>query len=325
VDTADILGWNVRNTVYLIFILGVVMIVWEATHRVINFYRRKFPHDIIQPSRLAQLFVVITLITIPLVAGASYFSTYYIKSWLNCPVGDLQAEFWRDTIQSQLITWLIVSGQIIKVYFEYNRQAETEKALIQKELLLSKYESLKDQLNPHFLFNNFSVLTSLIHKNPDLASDFLAKLSKMYRYILDNKENQMSSLEKEFQFLDAYIFLLKTRHEESIMVQTEVDLEKSDFYVPTLSLQMLIENAIKHNSFSAHQPLEIKIFNEGTDYLVVRNRVRAKSGGSIQSTKIGLENIRQRYSLQSEKQVVVNHKESFFTVKLPILNTLQLT
>ncbi len=245
-----------------------------------------------------------------------------MKVWLECPAEDPITTFWADSFQATIMAWLVISGQLIKLNFNHVKQAENQAAMVQKELLLSKYEALKNQVNPHFLFNSFSVLSSLIHENQDLASEFLDKLSKMYRYMLDNRDNQMVSLKKEVQFMKSYIFLLKARHEESLQIDIDLDLDEESYYVPTLSLQMLIENAIKHNNFSKSNPLTIRIFNEEDGYLVVENELRTKKQ-EIQSTKVGLENIKNRYNYQSEKRVIISESDSHFTVKLPILTSMQ--
>ena len=133
----------------------------------------------------------------------------------------------------------------------------------------------------------------------------------------------MSSLEKELEVLNVYLFLLQTRHEESLIVDINIDKKFFQHFLPTLSLQMLVENAVKHNSFSHEEPLHINLYIE-SDYLVVKNKLH-KKGASVQSTKVGLENIRNQYSLQSKKQVIVAYDEGYFTVKIPVLQTLRLS
>ncbi|MDN5210963.1 histidine kinase [Fulvivirgaceae bacterium BMA12] len=314
--------YDLPAKVMFILTIAVVLIAWEVCDLIANYFVKKYPIEIVSKKRLVQLFTTIIVFTFPLIILYIYFENYYIKVWLECiEEGNMINEFWSETVRAFLITGMIIGFKVFGLYINHSSQVERDKAQMQKELLRSKYESLKSQLNPHFLFNSYSVLSTLIHKDPDLASDFLNKLSRMYRYILDNKENAMVSLSKEFEFLESYLFLLKTRHEEGIAIENNVELDTSRFFVPTLALQMLIENAIKHNTFSVDQPLLIKIYNEGEDYLVVRNEIR-KKGGTVSSTKIGLENICKRYNIHSEKQVVVKSNDNFFTVKLPILPSL---
>ncbi len=323
-STADLADWGLKTKILLTLTVFVVLIVWEVSDYITNFFVKKYPLDVATNKRLLHLFLTVTLYTFPLVVAYIYFENYYIKVWLNCiEEHQLLSEFWSETVNAFVITWLIIGFKMFKLQVNHTTKIERDKDRMQKELLRSKYESLKSQLNPHFLFNSYSVLSTLIHKDPDQAVDFLNQLSKMYRYILDNKEKEMVSLEKEFNFLQSYLFLLKTRHEDGIVIQNKVDLAMKNFNVPTLALQMLVENAVKHNAFSQEQPLVIKLFNEGEDYLVVSNEIRRK-GNVVNSTKVGLENICKRYNMQSERQVVVNHSGNNFTVKLPILPSLKM-
>ncbi len=323
-STEELTTWDLKTKILLTLTIFVVVIVWEACDHITSYFVRKYPLDVGTNKRLMHLFFTVTLYTFPLVIAYIYFENYYIKVWLQCiEEEEMISEFWSETMNAFVITWLIIGFKMFHVQINHTAKIERAKDSMQKELLRSKYESLKSQINPHFLFNSYSVLTTLIHTNPDQAVDFLNQLSKMYRYILDNKENEMVSLEKEFKFLESYLFLLKTRHEDGILVDIEVSLDRKNFFVPTLALQMLIENAVKHNAFSQEQPLMIRIFNEKDDYLVVSNEIRRK-GEVVNSTKVGLENICKRYNIQSEKQVVVNQTGSDFIVKLPILPSLNM-
>ncbi len=307
-------------SIIVAFTIAVVLIIWEICDRVIHYFANHFPHYLTSKKKLAMIFFMTTLATFPLVTGFIYFENYYLKVWLDC-VSNSYTEFLADLPQGFVVTWLVITGEIVKLYYVNMRNMEIEQTRMQKELLRTQYESLKNQVNPHFLFNNFSVLTALIHKDADLASDFVTQLSKLYRYILDNKENEMVSLAREFECLNSYLFLLKIRHEDSIKMEINIDIETKDFYVPTLSLQMLIENAVKHNSFNKRNPLKIRIYNDAEQYIIVENVLNLKNGVR-NSTKVGLENIKNRYNLKSDKKVVVYQSEDFFAVKLPILTSL---
>ena len=133
----------------------------------------------------------------------------------------------------------------------------------------------------------------------------------------------MSSVDRELEILDVYMFLMRTRHGESLQLKIDIDEQYRELFIPTLSLQMLIENAIKHNKFSESDPLEIKLFIED-EYLVVQNQIHSKTS-DVTSTKVGLENIRNRYGLQTDRSVVISTVDDLFTVKLPVLRGLRLT
>ena len=318
----DIREWTTEDQAYLVFVVVIVLICWEISDKVVKYFDRRLLSKKFSIRRLFYIFWATTLVLMPLILSANYFSVYVMKVWLECPAEEPLTHFLADNFQATIMAWLVISGQLLKLNFKHVQKAENQAAIVQKELLLSKYEALKNQVNPHFLFNSFSVLSSLIYEDQDLASKFVDQLSKMYRYMLDNRDNQMVSLQKELDFMKAYIFLLKARHEESLCVDIQLDLDNDSFFVPTLSLQILIENAIKHNNFSNENPLTIKIFNEGDHYLVVQNELRAKRH-EVQSTKVGLENIKNRYNYQSEKRVIIAESDSHFTVKLPMLTSIQ--
>jgi two-component system LytT family sensor kinase len=182
---------------------------------------------------------------------------------------------------------------------------------------VKQYESLRNQIDPHFLFNSFSVLNSLIQQDQKLATEFLSHLSEIYRYLLDNKENKVSSLKKELEFVDSYLFLMKIRHDGCIDVNIQVDENDQTYSIPTVSLQMLVENAIKHNSFNEKKPLQLSIFTDN-GHLVVKNELNIRKTAKI-SAGIGLQNIQKRYKLHTSKKVVIDKTETHFTVKLPLL------
>ncbi len=305
----------------LLFAIIVVLIVWEVCDRVICYFVRCFPHYLTSRKWLIFIFLAATLASFPLVTAFIYFETFYLKVWLNY-VQDSNHEFITHLPQGFVVALLIISVEILKIYYTHTKNMEVEKTRMQKELLRTQYESLKNQINPHFLFNNFSVLDALIHTDQQVASNFLKQLSKLYRYILDNRENEMVPLSKELELLDSYMFLLQIRHEDCIFLDLDVNINPDNFYIPTLSLQMLIENAVKHNRFNKEQPLLIKIFTED-EFIIIQNKVNLQKE-QTNSTKVGLENIKSRYHLQSDKKVIVYQSDEIFKVKLPILTSISL-
>lgn len=317
--------WYQHHLSHGIYTIVTVLVIWEMVQRIIQYAEANYHHIISSWKGLISLFTVTSLLTFPAVLISCYIFIYHLDAWLAGGLCEKPGEkLFQLTLKSEVLLWLVIGIQIIRVYYEHTRIIERRADQMQKELLISRYESLKNQVNPHFLFNSFSVLASLIQQDKDLATDFLTQLSKMYRYMLENKENELVSLEQEIDFLNSFIFLLKTRHEDNIKIDLDINLKRSEFYIPTLSLQMLIENAVKHNKFSSEDPLRIQIYNEGTDYLVIRNRVNKKNVTGA-TTKVGLENIKKRYDYQSDRKVVIAHDQDHFTVKLPRLTSLRLT
>lgn len=182
----------------------------------------------------------------------------------------------------------------------------------------ASFETLKNQLDPHFLFNSLNVLSALIEENPCKAQEFTIALSKIYRYVLDHKDKNLISIQEELNFAKLYVSLLKMRFEDAIIVNFELCEENEHIKIVPLSLQLLLENAVKHNISTDLQPLKIDVFLED-DYIVVRNSLQKKS--TLESTNgIGLENIVQRYQLISNKNVEILQSKLHYLVKLPLIN-----
>ena len=194
------------------------------------------------------------------------------------------------------------------------RQSIVEAEQLKKEQIAAKYEVLKNQVNPHFLFNSLNVLTTLVHKDADLAEQFIRQLSHNYRYILDTREREVVSISEEIKNLEAYIFLMKIRFGESLKVEMDID---TDGKIAPLTLQMLVENAFKHNEVSKMHPLSINLFNDN-NFIVIKNNIQKKNNVA-DSTGVGLENIKARYKSLSQEAVVVNDNDGFFVVKVPIV------
>jgi two-component system, LytTR family, sensor kinase len=205
-------------------------------------------------------------------------------------------------------------------YFIHNWKksvAETER--LAHTTTRSQLEALRNQVNPHFLFNSLNTLASIIPDQPDDAVQFTLKLSQVYRSILDLKDKQVVTLQEELTFLENYIFLCKTRFGQSISFDIRIDEHIKNHFLVPLTLQMLLENAIKHNVVSQRRPLHIEVYNEGADLVCMRNNVQEKSS-EVEGTGTGLKNIRERYQLTFGMPVVVIHTEQTFVAKLPILS-----
>ncbi len=196
-------------------------------------------------------------------------------------------------------------------------EANTQLIKLQKENLQSQFEVLRQQVNPHFLFNSLNVLTSLIKLEPDLAEKFTEHLSKVYRYVLENKDNSLVSLQTELDFLDAYIFLLNIRFMDKIEVQVSIPESKKEMLILPLALQLLIENAIKHNSMSKKNPLKIEIFIDNNNVLNVENNLQERESHMV-STGVGLKNIEHRYHLLEMPAPEFLKTETKFVARVPL-------
>jgi two-component system, LytTR family, sensor kinase len=193
-----------------------------------------------------------------------------------------------------------------------------EKELLQKKTLQSEFDALKSQVNPHFLFNSLNSLSSLIHENPEDAEKFLDEMSKVYRYILKNNEDSLIDLGTEIKFLNSYYHLLKTRHSDGFNMQLAVDEELNEYFIPPLTLQLLLENAVKHNIILKEEPLNISIVNEGDEKLIIKNNLQKKSS-KVQSNKVGLANIASKYRLLGYDEITISETASDFIVSIPLI------
>jgi two-component system LytT family sensor kinase len=200
------------------------------------------------------------------------------------------------------------------------RDMEIQAEQLKKENALAQFQALKNQVSPHFLFNSLSILSSLVHVDANLSEKFIDRLSKAYRYILEQKDNDTVYLKTELDFIESYAFLLKIRFENKFDVQVAItDQQAEKYHIAPLTLQLLIENGIKHNRMSEKEPLVITILIKD-DYLVVINPVRPRSQfEGITSTGIGLANIKNRYQLLTQSSVQIEHGPALFTVKIPLL------
>lgn len=212
----------------------------------------------------------------------------------------------------------IVVGSLISnaiMFFKNWKEAAVQQEKLKREQLALQYETLKSQVNPHFLFNNLNSLTSLISSNPDKAIEFVKKLSEVYRYVLDQKDQELVALETELKFLESYIFLQKIRFGTNLDVQ--INVSAKNFKVIPLSVQMLVENAIKHNEISDKKPLQIRIFTTDDQFLIVENQLQKKSGSEGSGT--GIQNISDRYKFFTEKEMTINFNLEHFRVSIPLL------
>lgn len=201
-------------------------------------------------------------------------------------------------------------------FFVRWKQEKLLAAELEKEKALVQYDNLKNQLNPHFLFNALSSLNSLIFENPQLASDFLQQLSKVYRYVLEHKERNSVSLQTEINFVSHYIKLLETRFGDGLKIVLEIGDDSCEKMIVPVTLQILLENAVKHNTTSKDAPLTIHVKTEA-DYLIVENNLQRKSAIET-SNKQGLENLKNLYRYVSYKQIEVIEAAEKFSVKIPL-------
>jgi LytS/YehU family sensor histidine kinase len=204
------------------------------------------------------------------------------------------------------------------------KKSMLEKEQLEKSNLQSQLEGLKSQVNPHFLFNSLNSLSSLIADEPDKAERFVDEMSKVYRYLLQTNEAELTPLATELQFIQSYIHLLITRYGKGVSVQIEIEESLKQHYLPPLTLQLLVENAVKHNMTLTSKPLFIEIRTTSEGKLMVRNNLQ-KRIVRVASNQVGLSNISSKYRLLAQRQpdvssISIEETPEFFTVTLPLFN-----
>ncbi|RVU03145.1 hypothetical protein EOD41_04225 [Mucilaginibacter limnophilus] len=206
------------------------------------------------------------------------------------------------------------------MFFEKWKASLIETEKLKKMNLQSQLDSLKNQVNPHFLFNSLNSLSSLISSDPEKATEFLDEMSKVYRYLLRANDSELIPLASELEFAASFFHMLKTRYENGIEMQVDVPKENLEDLIPPLTLQMLIENAVKHNAILKQSPLRIDISVDHDNRLVVYNNIQKKQSRII-SNKIGLQNIISKYQLLNQPAVQIEQTEASFRVALPLIKT----
>lgn len=188
-----------------------------------------------------------------------------------------------------------------------------------KEAIRSELLALKNHLDPHFLFNNLNILSSLIDTENEYAQSFLEKFADVYRYVLKNKESEVIQLKLELEFLESYIYLINTRFEHQVEFRLNINKQALEKFIPTLTIQMLVENALKHNKFSRKEKLIIRI-DSRSDLLIVNNNYSPKASDQLgENSGSGLINIEKRYELLSSQKPLVKIENDQFIVELPLL------
>lgn len=227
------------------------------------------------------------------------------------------------TLIEGYIATYFTSFFVISIYegiylYAQNRRTLLKSEELKREHIKSELQGLRNQINPHFLFNSLNTLISIIPEDQKLAESFLIKLSSVYRYTLENRDDQLVPLKQELKFIESYVFLLKERFRNNLNISIKIPDDKLGNYVVPMSLQLLFENVIKHNVLSAKKPLYIDVYIDDLGYLVVRNNLQIKNQ-SMPSTGVGLENISSRIHFFTDKQVVVKRSDDFFEVGMPLI------
>ncbi|MDX2174680.1 MAG: sensor histidine kinase [Bacteroidota bacterium] len=301
----------------IILCILITFIIWEGSMFIDKLMNTKFPWDkkplkrAIAQSLFGILFSVLIIYT-----GTYLFDRLICKF----PDDSKNKMGIAGLVVGSLVTLILMATQIGTFFFINWKTSLVDIEKYKKESVEAQLENLKSQVNPHFLFNNLSVLSSLVYKDQDKAVDFINQFSKVYRYILDHKSKELIELETELKFIESYCYLLKIRFGEGIKFNFDVSTEKLQLLLPPMALQLLIENTIKHNETSLEMPLNVDIYTKG-DYLIVSNNLQVRHLNE-ESSRTGLKNIMSRYRHYSKMEVHIHTSEKMFEVQLPLLKSL---
>lgn len=306
---------NISRVKAITFSLLECVLLWEVCRRIIISARKRFPQLKQTASRV--IFQTVWLIVITVVLRLALTFAYD------------KTEFWGYAISIRsywinVLTPFLFTVPIFVIYearFLYHQWWTTyyEAEQLKKENLQSQLESLKSQINPHFLFNSLSTLSSLVSEDPKRAEWFIDELSAVYRYLLQTNAQTLNTLEQEMGFVRAYFNLLKTRFGDGLEWELAIQKRHLHWLLPPLTLQLLIENAVKHNIVSPKQPLLIRIYTDDNNGLFVVNSLQKKINAGP-SSGTGLNNISKKFQLLKQPEILVQETATSFLVMVPLMN-----
>jgi len=297
----------------LLWSLAVSASLWGGNILIINGLNHYLPWR--QPA--APRVFIQTSISVLFTIWLAYFAANYLYSDVY------HSHFSSVAFRKNLFVFLTISILYNAIYtgshfFRKWRGTIVETEELKRQNLISQYESLKNQINPHFLFNSINTMIGLIDEDPKLAKEYGYKFAEIYRQILIKGQEELISLKEELEIVETQRLLFKSRFGDGLIFDLNIPDEVHNLRIPPLTLQMLIENAVKHNSISEKHPLTIKIIAEHNQ-LIVSNNIQVKNLKS-ESTRMGIENIRNRYRYIANEEIEVINDGQYFTVKLPLLS-----
>jgi len=301
-----------QTQVLLISIIEAILL-WECNRLLLIYYRKRYPELEQSLKRIVSEFLGCMVVTILL----RYLLVWFYDKTL----------FWGYIFPPEGYLYNIFVGMLYVAivggiyeglyYFRKWRQLFAEKEILKRENLQTQLDSLKAQINPHFLFNNLGSLSSLIMEDQHRAVQFVEQLSSVYRYLLQSNQQDMATLKSELDFIENYYSLLKTRFGTGIEMEVNIDSNMLQRMIAPLTIQLLIENAVKHNTVMPEKPLLITMRTE-SERLIVENRLQPRSS-AIVSLKTGLKNIRDKYRILSSEQVLIQQTNEIFSISIPLL------
>lgn len=307
-------SFNAEMIYFFLYFLSIFLIL-ECGRYFILLFQEKYPGKKNTRKRLVMTLSVVMV---------SNFGLIFVTNY----VSHLIRRIFHPNVSFFLVILFLFLGLVLAIiqlsvyeglyYYALLRKSEKEKDSLEKANYQSQLDALKQQVNPHFLFNCINTVSSLVDIDPPRANKFLAEMSRVYRYLLQANNEELVTVEKELEFISSYFHLLKTRFNEGLCLNVEVAEQDKKCLIPPITLQLLIENAIKHNIVEKENPLSIDIIARGNGFMEIRNNLQKKNF-SMESTRIGLANIMAKYALLNQPEVVVRETEDAFLVCLPLI------
>lgn len=304
--------------IYLISV-AETMIIWESVRLVILYFRRRLPSIDQTRRRIIWILVCSTLVTMTVRVVNLWVYDKTLLWGYRFPL-----EGYLHSVFVALLFVLIVTTIYESLYyFRMWHLSSLRAATLKKENLQTQLDSLKSQINPHFLFNNLSSLAALIMENQEKAVHFVEEFSSVFRYLLHANEHTLTRLSHEMDFTSAYYNLLKNRFEQGLHLEVKIPDDCNDLLLPPLTVQLLLENAVKHNAVMAEKPLQISITAGTEGWLLVKNTLHGKNApgniGAGHISGLGLENIRAKYRLLGYPDIDISKSATHFEVKVPLI------
>lgn len=304
-----------QKTVYLVLLAMGIAIHFFSVFAIGQWMQRRLPGlSLTLPRVIRSLALGIPALTVLMTLtdfGLHHFSSH--------PVYQFTWEIILVNFTQSTVTAIFILG-LTEAFYHYDQlyRSEKEREELMRIHLHTQYAGLKQQVNPHFLFNSLNSLSSLITIDPPKAEKFVEEMSQVYRYLLQSNQEELTTLGRELDFIQSYLHLLKTRYGEGFQARIEVTEEARRRYIPPLTLQLLVENAVKHNETSSSCPLRLLISCSDGERLVVSNNLQRRRI-TVPSEKVGLANIIARYRLLNHPYVEVRESEREFSVILPLI------
>ncbi|WP_247237161.1 sensor histidine kinase [Telluribacter sp. SYSU D00476] len=322
---------------FLVFFLSIFL-NWHVNRFLILYFRNRYPQKQLLPKRLFLTFLTGSIaftIIIRLMGSIRFwilfgdftsYETYHQAARITLNKMTLSLSLFGFDFVMAITNFLFFQAIYETLFFiresslkeKKLQQAEQEREKLRAANLQSQLDALKQQVNPHFLFNSLNVLDSLIEDNPQQARVFLEELSTVYRYLLRSNEQYLTNLENELDFINSYYHLLKTRLGNGLQLNVNIGKKYQSYKLPPLTLQLLVENAFKHNIILPDQPLVIDIVTDDEGHLLVQNNVQRKSS-RINSNGVGLTNILAKYRMLSQPDPSIREDNGLFVVTLPLI------